>query len=308
MARISLATYAVRIKARYGRESLQLDNAEGQDILAMLDEYVRQRAAHLRDEDEQKVLVVSRHTTRGRFITGIVQTGEWGYRSDLYDVDRQEVSYVRSPREAGLLPFYFRFHLPAGRNEGLLVLQRFQNFGVRTTLSKDIATFIADHFDAYTVSINPILAPEVWRAYLTEGRLVTLRFIRFHVPHDIAAAVDSQGAIEDVATVEYVLKARRNSALPFAGAIAEFVDGRRHWNDFVEITGFDYDTVKAEVEFEGGAKRTIELKDVGSLRAVYDITDEVEIGRDGHPSFASIDGIARRYAEDVETRMGSRES
>jgi hypothetical protein len=40
-----------------------------------------------------------------------------------------------------MLPFYFLLHLPTGLERGVLILQRFQNLGVRTILTQDLHSF-----------------------------------------------------------------------------------------------------------------------------------------------------------------------
>lgn len=305
MAKVSLATYALRIGHRHRQGSLPLDDVDGEDLFAWLDDYFTERSAeYTLDEAEQKALRVMEHKAVRRDLSGIVQTGEWGYESPLLDIDAGEVLYTRSTHEAGLIPFYFLARLPKGQDEGIVVLQRFQNLGIRKILLTDLQRYFEEHYEDYTLRINPIVSPEVWRAYLGEGRLLTVRFIRFSIPDDIADAVSGGGHIEDIGRIEYLLTARRNGALPFEGRIRDFIEGRRHWDDFIELTDFEYESVKVEVDFRG-SKRTLELRDVQNVRAVYDVTDVVAFGDDGHPTFASIDQLAKEYAADLGRAMGT---
>jgi hypothetical protein len=311
MAKISLATYSLRIGQRHRQGNLPLedikiqDDVPGEDLFAWLNAYFNDRSAdYTLDEEEQKALRVTEHKSAGRDLSGIVQTGEWGYESPLLDIDAGEVLYTRSTHEAGLIPFYYLARLPKGADEGIVVLQRFQNLGIRKILLTDLQRYFEENHPDFTLRINPIVSPEVWRAYLGEGRLLTVRFIRFSIPDDIADAVSSGGHIEDIGKIEYVLTARRNGALPFEGRIRDFIEGRRHWDDFIELTDFEYETVKVEVDFHG-SKRTLELTDVQNVRALYDVTDVVTFGDDGHPTFASIDKLGKEYAGDLGRAIGS---
>ena len=306
MAKISLATYALRIGHRHKQGSLPIDDVDGQDLLAWLRAYFNQRSADYSfDEGEQKALRVDgKPRLSGRDLSAIVQTGEWGYESELVDVDTRVIAHTRSTREAGLLPFYFLSRLPNGQDEGIVVLQRFQNLGIRKILLTDLQRYFAERHEDYTLRINPLIAPGVWRAYLGEGRLLTVRFIRFSIPDDIADAISGGGHVEDIGKIEYVLTARRNGALPFQGRIVDFIEGRRHWDDFIELTDFEYDTVKVEVDFHGST-RTLELKDVQNVRALYDVTDRVVFGDDGHPTFQSVDSVAKEYAGDLGRAIGT---
>lgn len=72
----------------------------------------------------------------------------------------------------------------------------------------------------------------------------------------------------------------------------------------LEIRGFEYDTVKVEIEMDGN-RRTIDLSNLMKLRAHYDITREVQIGTNGHPVFSSIDGVAKQLVDDLLNSMGT---
>jgi hypothetical protein len=304
MARVALTTHSLRVRLKNHRDDLMLDDLDGRDFADLFHEYLQDRTANYQvDEDDQKIMIVARSAYVGREFSGVLATGEYGYETDIVNVTDRLVSYRRGVNEADVIPYYFRLNVPPGRDEALLVLQRFQQGGITTVLTKDLKRWFEQHAPEYTVRIKALMAPEVWRAYLGEGRLLTVRFVRFRVPDDIARAVRAGGHVEDIGTVEYVVRARRKGVLPFQGAVEDFIDGKRHWNDFIELDEFEFESVKIEVDFHG-SRRTIELKDVRDQRAVYDISEEVDYGTDGHPLFESIDVIARGYAGDIRDRAG----
>lgn len=303
MARIALSSYVVRARALYGREDLFLDDVEGDDLLEMLDGYLSSRAeAYAHDEEGQKLLTVSRLERKGRTLSGIIETGEYGYETNLYHVDRGEVTYTRDRLEAEMIPFYFLVELPKGVNEGLAILQRFQLFGIRTVLSRDLDTYMNDTKPDFRVRLNPVIAPDIWRAYLRDGRLLSISFVRFEVPEDVADALDG-GHVEEIGRVEYVVHAVRRGRVPLEGRIREFLEGKRTWNHLIEITGFEPEAVKVVVEYDG-SRRTLELSEPERLRALYDVSDEVTIDpKTGHPTFESIDELARSWTEDLRGQL-----
>jgi hypothetical protein len=110
------------------------------------------------------------------------------------------VNKVRTPREAGMLPFYFLFRLPQGADEGLLILQRFSNFGIRRILAYDLNGYFSKFYPDYLIQLNPLIAPEVWKTYLSDGRILNIRFVKFGVPTDLADQLPADH-VEDVRSV-----------------------------------------------------------------------------------------------------------
>jgi hypothetical protein len=88
--------------------------------------------------------------------------------------------------------------------------------------------------------------------------------------------------------------------LPFN--LQRFLPGRVPVTEIIELPDFRYDTIRVEVELQG-VRRTFDLGDPME-RMVLDITTQVALGSNGHPTFASIDPIARGFLADVRAAMG----
>lgn len=302
MAKIALSSYTLRIRDVAEHEDLPLGDVQGEDFLDLLTQYLDERQeAMWHDQDEQRLLKVTRWSADGRAVSGLIETGDYGYESSLYDVERDRESYRRSAHEAELLPFYFYLSLPEHANEGLVILQRFQNFGIRTVLHQDLSMWLQHHPDL-RVHFNALAVGEAWKEQIDPERVKEIRFVRFDLPHEVASALELDNQEENIATVEYVVRANRRRSLPLTNRIREFMDGRREWNNLIEID-FDYNTVKIEVDF-GGSRRTLELTHPADMKIRYDITEQVQTGEDGHPEFDSIDQVSRAYAEDLAERLG----
>lgn len=303
MARIALASYGVRARNIVEHEDALLGDLEGQDLLALFNQYLAERKTALsNDEETQKVLGVLQSSAAGRSVAGLIRSGEYGYERELYDVEEGRTSYRASAEEAMMLPFYFLANLPKSSPRGILLLERFQIYGVSTVLSADFSAWLEERFPEFRVQIEPLIAGEVWRQYLERGRLLSVRLIHYGIPHDLADQVD-EGAEETTMDAEYILKARRRQIVPLVGRITEFLEGKRSWENLVQVSQLEYNTVKVQVSFQG-SKRTLELSQPESLKAVLDISDEVELEGSGHPRFESIDQIARGYMGDLQSRSG----
>ena len=236
--------------------------------------------------------VSSKFNRQNRVISGVVETGEYGYEAYLYDVQAAAVSYQRTANDAEMVPFYFLVNLPAQRDEGVLILQRRAQYGIRTVFLQDFTQYFKEFDSTIQVELNPLVPQRLIDQYLQKGRLTKVRFIRFEIPSDVTDAFDGGGHVEESGHTELVISAGRNQRLPLLDRFRDVVNRRRHVSQMIELHDFDYETVKVELEV-AGSRRTVDLSNLMKLRAYYDITSELEVGTNGHPVFVSIDGIAR---------------
>ncbi len=73
-------------------------------------------------------------------------------------------------------------------------------------------------------------------------------------------------------------------------------------NRLVELPDFDYNVIKAELEING-KRKIIDLTNPYRLRSYYDVTNDVEIAPNGHPTFRSIDIAAAELLEKLEESL-----
>ena len=308
--RFSLACYTIRLRLKGSDNYLTLSSFRGgQDLLSAFDDYLTGlKSSYSVDQDRQRILRVTRIERRNRSISGVVETGQYGYEAELHDVNTQSVSHIRTPDEAEMMPFFFLASIPSSRDEGVLILQRRANYGIRTVFLNDFAQHLKGLFPELLVEFNPLVTQGLLDRYLNGGSLKQLRFIRFPVSPDIADNVAGGGHDEQTEQIELRISARRNHALPYWNRLRDGIQRGRPSNELIEVReitdfGFEYDTIKAEVETDGN-RRTVDLADLLKLRAYYDITSEVEVDPSGHPRFESISDIASGLLGDALEELG----
>lgn len=308
MTRFSLASYSIRVKDKKRNSYVpRIDNfAGGADIFDIIDRYLNNLKNNLaHDHEHKKLMRVIRLNSNQRILNSIIETGEYGYESNLCDINNGSVSHKRQIHEAEMMPFYFLISLPRNVDEGIIILQRFKQFGIRKILLEDFNNYFTSQCPNFSIETNPLIPEQLVSQYLHDGRITKIRFIRFNIPKDIADAYDTQDHVEEGGYTELIASAKRNKYLPIFGRIQEFLNGNRELRRIIELQNFEYDTVKVEVEINKN-HRTIDLANLHKIRAYYDITEEVLISDSGHPSFDSIDNVAMRLLKDLSEAMGRR--
>ena len=294
MARFTLSSYTVRLRDKYSHKYLRLDQfGSNHDLLSIFDQYLQDRKAQYSvNATNQKLLGVLQSDLQSRMISGLVETGEYGYEADLYDIQAASVSYQRTANDAEMVPFYFLVNLPAQRDEGVLILQRMAQYGIRMAFLQDFSQYLKGFDPTIQVEINPLVPQNLIDNYLQNGRLTKVRFIRFGIPPDVADAFEGGGHAEESGHTELVVSAGRSQRLPLIGRIRDALNNNKGVNKMLELHEFDYDTVKIELEL-AGRRRIVDLSNIMKLRAYYDLPSELEVGANGHPVFTSIDSIAQ---------------
>ncbi len=300
MARYSLAPYTIRIKDKKSDKYVHIDNISGgEDFLYVMNNYLSNRKNSVGHQQSQKKILRIRHfTLQNRIFSGIIETGEYGYETELFDANSEKTTYKRHINEAEMLPFYLLMYLPQNADEGILILQRFKQYGIRTNFERDINEYVKTRFSSLELQINPLVTSQLINEYLRHGRVLKLRFIRFSFPSDIANAYDTQDHKEEEGYTELVISAKRRGRIPIIGRILEVINGKRQLNELIEIKDFKYEKVKIEIDINGN-KRTIDLSDINKIRPYIDITQNIKLGDNGHPLFNSIDAISRELLRDL---------
>ena len=306
MARISLGCYTIRVIAKSTGQYLPLGGfSHNHDLISIFTQFLNERKADYFIDDERQKLRRVLHTDRTDWLVkGRVETGEFGYTADLYNVGTRSVSYQRIGTDAEMIPFYFLAHLPSHRDEGVILLQRRSNIGIRTTFFSDFAKYFEESNNGVRVGVNPLVPPQLIEEYLQNGRLTNIRFIRFRLPSDLADAYDTGGHEEIGGTAELVVRPKRGQSIPLVNKIRDVLAGRIKIKEMVELPNHEFDNVKVEIDVMG-SKKTLDLSDVMKMRTNVDITSDVRIKDDGHPEFDSIDSIAQNLLNSLLAQMGT---
>jgi hypothetical protein len=303
---VALAAYAIKVWNIGEREFDDIsDFGEGIDLLDVVKDSFRElKVKASRNSEHQQVLKVRNIEVAGRRICGIIETGEYGQESELWDVNSEKTVYKRKTTEANMLPFYFRMEIPQGVDQGILLLQRTGMYGIRKIVKEFLDHQFDKRFMDSRLRFNHLIEREEIEKY-QKGLVESIRFISYDIPRDIADAFDS-GHQEDVGHLELSIHAKRGSSVPILRKLREFYSGKTKLSKLIALdeTNFKYSDIKVRSKV-GRSSRTLDLGDLNRLRSYYDITDEIEFDSSGHPDFTSIDKAAGDLTKRLIKHMGS---
>ncbi len=126
MASFSLASYTLRVRNVEDREWEDLDSfgEPDRDLYDVLADYLNALGSAISLDNESKRLIKLRPPLRkkDRILTGILGTGEWGYTSELQNVESGKIAHNRGVKESENFPYYFLISVPKGSKRGVVIL------------------------------------------------------------------------------------------------------------------------------------------------------------------------------------------
>lgn len=332
MNTISLRTYTLRLTHKDVIDNLRLDQIyayvnekekriasakhKENDAFNILKIFLNNlKTEYSVDDDEKKMFRVGKCVIdeENRIICGIIQTGDYGYETELVDTGSGAVSYKRKTSDAEVMPFYFLIYGPKEKDEGCIILQEFKGFGIKTSLLKYMRACFCSENENFVVNMPPLVPEQLIQELFSKGEPKKLRYIKFGINRDPADVGHDHK--EDEYNIELNISARRNKYFQIRDGICDSISKCKpldeilsHFYDkskfdrVVELHDFDYDTVKLQLSINGKQK-SIDLSNPYKLRPIHDITDEVEVGADQHPIFESIDKLAKDLLETYTDAM-----
>jgi len=298
--------YSIRIRERRNDDFFALNELplpdHQNDFVSMTEAYLDSRAEEGSVDDErQSSIEVDDYDSVQRRIYGTFKSGSYGYEAELKNVETGEIK-TRVPDDCELIPFYFRIEHRRGQDSALLLLQRFGIHGVKSTFQNDFREFIAEHNEDLIVSINPLVSDNEIDRLIGQG-LKKIRYIRHTVPADAADDLHIADNQIEQCEMETIIKAKRDRFLDIPAWLRDLANNRAPVGNVIEVNGLEYDDVKIVIS-DGGRMRTLKMSDVRSFRMSIDVTDDIEFDGTGHPTFDSIDQVAREVLPELRTAVG----
>lgn len=97
------------------------------------------------------------------------------------------LAYKKRVYHADMMPFYFHFDLPQGRDKGLLALQRTGTLGIHSVLSGFLTKEIKKQFPDFILALNLAAGSQVIEQYVRKDSALTeIHFLRYELTSDVA--------------------------------------------------------------------------------------------------------------------------
>lgn len=314
--KVSLNIYSISINKEGDRKKdyVICDFDNGSDLYTFFKECmeswvykkVNNEDVLLKDETNQKVIRLKRTEDDkpfmkflGRTFSGLYESGDYGEERTVIDTLTGEPKYTQYENDAPLIPFYFLFHLGKDCTTGILILQRFKQFGV-FGLCKNIfeKSFKLKHPD-YNLRMAQLSSCELVKKALAASEMkgVILKEIS-HGNVNTKTVTQSINVNPKDYNLELVLKAKRGRFFPNKEELLTK-------DKFISIDGLDYVGTEFRIKI-GNRERSFTRKQIDEFGYSCDITNDIHWGNDKMPTYDSINKEALDLLGDVLNQIAKK--
>lgn len=202
-----------------------------------------------------------------------IESGRYGYKSEITDKDTQKVAYHQKESDAPLMKFYLTVVIPFVKDvvvyKGFMFFQNYGQYGIKTTTVSALKEYFSNNLDSIMWVGN--ISPEIFvKTMMKSENIRKLYFVRNNVSRDDADNINftygkEQRIIERIHFTE-------NFISRMVGYLA---GGSRVF----EFENKEYENVKVELDI-GGRKRTIGLNNIENVSIIESLPDDIK-GSDG---------------------------
>ncbi len=314
MASVTLHAYEVTIKQKRNVDAEVLsDFNNGKDIINFLNttlsnwSYEGDVPNVIEDSNLSKRLRINKNTLSiiGRKVSGQIEIGEYGYESQVVDGTGSQTKKIEKD-ESPMMPFFFVGFFPKDKAIGILVFQKFKNYGVYTIFEKSIKDAFKAENDGFIIEIQPLASKELVENFLNAGALRQISFKNTIRNQTIVAPSDREPSLNpDDYYTEYNIIAKKGKRLSLMGRIRAYLNGTDNLSDLIAINNYEFNEITATLKLENHA-RTIKLSSgLDNIGSFFDITSEVTINPiTGLPEFDTVKRASEDVLNDISTIAG----
>lgn len=294
MQAVSVSLYYMRVAERRKFEPLPVDKFGGtHDLLDVvhgaLQEY-QGNSVEIKG-GTRRTYITNDLRRKGRIIDGSVEVGTSGYTASIKDVATNEERFRQLPSQAAMIPLYFRFWVPKGERFALAAFQHYGDTGCKSSMSSILSDYFSSKFEDYTFAIRQVVPGQYAEQVIKNGALKELRFTQYGVGKDIANMFGGQSLPPGTANAEIRVVARNTNNLPLTKWISQRLHRRpKIQQGSLELEPFRYDDFRMRVTINGKDKM-LKMGEFIRMNSRIDVTGEVAMGEDGHPTRKSISEI-----------------
>jgi hypothetical protein len=302
----SLAVYVVRVRNANRRKKETLSAMLGEhDLLEVLKTYFAEIKRESPDnEGSRLILRVLKCVEDDRSFIGTIETGEYGIDSVLVHRKTKQEVYKRTRDVADMWPFFFYFFIPNGTDEGVLIIQRRGNYGVRSVLYNLLAPRLEKQFGELRLRVEPLVLDKDFRK-LMKAKATQVRYVRYNRSSDIADSAES-GYEEKYGTATLTFKAKRGRFFNVTQKLKDVLNGEPANEVFaLEDNEFLFDKVKVHLEQEG-RPRQVDLNNLKNVRSYHNITAKLEEMGKTPNDFEALKTLAAELLREIRTQVYGR--
>lgn len=275
----------------------KLGKIKGYDLFSLIQEYIELKSGkfnHLTDDDRVFNFDSVVYDKQQREIYGWLNSGTFGIKSDIINVDTSALEFNKKPKNAEIIRHFIHLKIPKEFDEGIALFHSYRGSKIKTLFHENFKEFFKERTGGLILQINQLSyekGMDQWR----DARARELKLVRFEGVDDIADQIQLLGHKEEIR----IFRSGKDSLF---GTLKDYFDKDSEQSKVVEVLSESCSRVKVTVDLNG-RKRTF---NVGSHsdNAVCEIPlgEEVVI-TDGNPELESMKEWCQTVVSEFEDNI-----
>ncbi|GLO68807.1 hypothetical protein MACH17_03240 [Phaeobacter inhibens] len=299
MSKIGLYVYQLRLSRKDNYQNVPFsDVGEGAELHTFLPQFIRSKLSTRQNDRIERSWRLEPAADQGRTRHGTVHYGTYGYSSKIVNPQNSAVLYDRDAGDVEEIPLYYRFWVPDFGNFGFAALQSFRERSCVGQVLGDLSKDFNDRFDNLRLTVKKVM-PTSDDAY-RNAPVKKLILSKKKVPKDRAEIM--RRLEPDELNVELSFSVGRSGRFGMYSDVAPQIRAASGGAAFV-FDGIEFDEASALINI-GNTYRKVGIVGPANNAGVIDITEDVVLNEDQHPTFESVSEVSQGIISDFRQQFG----
>lgn len=274
---------------------LELSNIRGIDLYNELEVWLESHNkdyTNIGDEEEKKVLHVSKIEREGRFISGWMEYGYYGIPGKLINM-KTKVKTPKSKDDTDINHLYFCFYIPENSKQGIALFHKTHNAALKTIFDESFNSKQNFHRSSggLKLRIKPLCKDDVLNDWMEKTQVKKLYLERYK---DKKILGDLADKLPVGSTVTVTVNAPRGG---FIGKMQDWTKKDSEYTNSVTLLSDMCGELTSKIDYKGRQSKTV-LSNTGTESRIILTSNDVEM-HEGFPKFSSIDAYGKKLAFDL---------
>lgn len=296
------------VRVRHRNHHVNLSSFNGSSLDESFQGFITSISTLVKDDIAETALDCQRNIRAllgtDPYYLSLIRSGRYGEESDVVDLLTGSTLSSIGRDKSNMTRFFSMLEIPgAGRDEAILILQTYKNYGIKTVFEREWKAHFRNLHRGYYLEINPLVPAEYIKTMVARSRVKEVKLVKFGPQSSNAIDAMSGGHTESVGKVEFSISARRGEGIPILQSISNWLDrGNRSPNALIELSGdlsaIQFDELVVELD-DHGTNRTLRMNSRVTQEFRIDLNERVALDTaSGLPDFDSLAQFAASTAVD----------
>lgn len=212
-----------------------------------------------------------------------VESGEYGFTTDLVDPKKKSVEYRKPVNLAEMKPFFVSVIVDMSEKveKGFIIFQNVGIYSVKTVFKKYFSDFLKSYNTQelqYEFNLGVVTPQKFAMQLLEQFSVKEVKLIAYNNPMDSAEKLNNDFLYQEEIRIYKRFALIQNTVKK----VCEYIDKKCDITDIIEIKDFEYDDIKIELDIGSGKVRTLDLGNIDNMVMKLNFKDSDVKGVDGH--------------------------